>query len=147
MIIWKQYTVVPRFSSPWHLVIRTASSQIPQSKYLYQHWSLQWFTEISQIAKMATKHICTVLDKITICQCLDRDLLRRRSLMNIISASRLFQNCSCNCFYPFVWLSRVFDYLNKFWSQGCWIIEGALCPVITYVYKTYATVAIYILYT
>ena len=65
-------TVVPRLSSPWlseHLVIQTVSSQIPQSKYLYQHCSFHWFTEI------ATKRKCTVLsieDKITICECLDK---------------------------------------------------------------------------
>ena len=56
-------TVVPRLSGLWlseHLVIRTVSSQIPRSKYLYQHCSFLWFTEILQIAKMATKCKCTV---------------------------------------------------------------------------------------
>ena len=57
------------------MVIRTVSSQIPQSKYLYQHCSFQWFTKILQIAKRATKRKCTVLsieDKIAICKCLDK---------------------------------------------------------------------------
>ena len=62
-IVGKIYKVVPWLSGLWlseHLVIWTVSSQIPQSKYLYQHSSFQWFTEIS---KMATKHKCTVLIK------------------------------------------------------------------------------------
>ena len=56
-------TVVPWLSGLWlseHLIIQTVSSQVPQSKYLYQHYSFHWFTEILQIAKMATKHKRTV---------------------------------------------------------------------------------------
>ena len=63
LILSTTYTVVPQLSGLWlseHLVIRTVSSQIPQSKYLYQHCSFQWFTEILQIAKMAAKCKCTV---------------------------------------------------------------------------------------
>ena len=47
---------------------------MPQSKYLYQHGSFQWFMENFQTAKMTANHKRTVLsirDKITTCECLD----------------------------------------------------------------------------
>ena len=119
------YTVVPRLSSPWlskHSVIQTVSSQIPQSKYLQQQHSFQWFTEILPTASMTTKGKHTVLsieDKITICEHLSRDLLRVRSLVN---TKQLFLSISC----IFVWLSKLCDYLNKSWSQWGRIIKGAL---------------------
>ena len=116
-------TVVPWLSK--HLVTQTVSSQIPQSKYLWQHHGFQWFKEIFQIAKMTTKHKHTVLsveDKMTIYECLDKGSSTRE-----IACAYKIAVFICFIISMYICLIiKTFDYLNKPWSQGGRIIEGVL---------------------
>ena len=78
--------------------------------------------EIFQVAKMTANHKCTVLsigDKLTIHEYLD----------NGFSKSEITCEYKRTVFIYFMYICliiQIFDYLNKSWSQGVQIIEGAL---------------------
>ena len=74
---------------------------------------------------MTANHKHTVLsigDEITTCECLGKG----SSKSEIACEYKITVSC------VFVLLSKLFDYLNKCWSQGVWIIEGALYIKIYY---------------
>ena len=73
--------------------------------------------EIFQIAKMTTNHKHTALSigyKITTCECLENG----SSKSEITCEYKITISCIAICL--------IIDYLNKSWSQGVLIIEGAL---------------------
>ena len=74
------------------------------------------------IVKITTKHKHTILyieDKITICECLDKGSFKREIACEYKITVFIYFMYICLIIQTFV-------YLNKLWSQGGWIIEGAL---------------------